>query len=170
MRKRASILTPILSVLFALAAIGIGGIASAGTALAKTPSSQHHFRIKMPMKIVSITGAEGVPNVTGNCGDINIDVSDLGNGDARFSEEVSSSQGFIFSLSYTVVWANHSKGTSNSVGGSFLYPSNPWRHTDTQYTQPGLVTAVITAKDHVGGIPPFGKDCSGTANGADQIS
>lgn len=169
MKKKMVILTPILSVLIALVIVITVSGASVGTAMAKAPAPSH-IRITIPMRIVSTKGVRGTPNVTGPCGDINISVSDLGNGDARFDEEVSSTEGFIYSLTYHVTWTNLSKDTSTGFGGVYVFPGNPWTHTGTQYTQPGLVSAVITAQDHVGGIPPFGTNCSGTASGADQIS
>ena len=169
MKKITSILTSVLSAFFVLAIVSIGFTASTGAAFAKT-SSPHITKITIHMWPVNANKSKVGPNVTGPCGDINLTVSDLGNGDARFTEEVSSTLGFIFSLSYTVAWANHSNNTSNSVGNSFLSPSNPWTHTDVQFTQPGLVTAVLTANDWVGGIPPLGQSCSGLANDADQIS
>jgi hypothetical protein len=167
-RKLARTFIPTLSIILALATIGVVFIASSGTAFAKATASPHSIAVTIPMKAMRYKGADS--NVTGNCGDINLTVSNLGNGDAKFSEEVSSSQGFIFSLTYSLTWINHSKGISNSIGNSYLFPGNPWTHTDQLYTQPGFITAVLTATDHVGGVPPFGQDCEGSASGNATIS
>jgi hypothetical protein len=125
-------------------------------------SSAHITKVTIPMKVIQTSNAKGIipaGSTTLDCGNLTLWIFDAGDGDANFYVSVSSTKGFIFSLTYTVNWTNVTEDFGNSFGHSYSFPSNPFSNTETIYTQEGFVTASVTARDWVGGIPPFGQAC-----------
>ena len=139
-------------------------------------ASTHHTRHKIIVSMKAVRpvtpGSTVKPGgiTTENCGTLIFFVDNLGNGVAGFSVSISSTMGGISSASYSGTWINHSRGNSGTIGNSALFPANPWEDVQTRVTQPGFVTASISATDRVGGVWPLGTVCQGYENDYDTIS
>lgn len=135
-------------------------LAGGGKVFAADVSSTHHFtKITVQMHIVGhATSANAVTPLSvspqgtteGDCGTIEFYVDDYGYGDAGFWILVSSTQGPILGLSYSVNWTNWSRSTNGSFGNSYGPVGNPWYIEPSVYTNTGFVTGSVSASDWVG--------------------